>query len=118
MRKFALAVLMLGMLATASPAHAARAVVFKNGEVGCFTAPGDIPGMPGFAMPKSTLVIRADGSVTLACHGHLPDGLTLERTFVGRPPCFTPTGVVVFDVLVATKSGRVSFVCHFPAGSV
>jgi hypothetical protein len=100
------------LVSSAAPATAGAAV-FKDEDVGCFLDPGDIPGMPGFGLPEATLVLRADGGVTLSCHGWLPDQLSLPRTFAGSAPCFGPGGVVTAHV-VATKSGRVHFICHFP----
>ena len=99
------------LVGSALPAHAAD--VFKDEDVGCFLDPGDIPGTPGFGLPEATLVLRGDGGVTLACHGWLPDPLSLTRTFAGSAPCFGPEGVVTAHV-VAAKSGRVHFICHFP----
>jgi hypothetical protein len=110
----------LSLLAVATvlgtPASAATTVL-KDGDVGCFTDPGDIPGMPGFPLPEGTLVLRENGGVTLSCHGWLPEGLSLTQTFSGTAPCFAPTGEVVEAHVVATTSGRVHFTCHFPTGT-
>ena len=67
MRKLALA-LVVGVslsLFVASSANAERTFVFKNGEVGCQTDPGDVPGFGAFALPKATQVFRADGGGVL-----------------------------------------------------
>jgi hypothetical protein len=111
MRRTTVAFLALLLIGSALPAQAAS--VSKDEDVGCFLDPGDIPGLPGFDLPEATLVLRVDGGVTLSCHGSLPDDLSLTRTFAGSAPCFGPGGVVAAHI-VATKSGRVHFICHFP----
>jgi hypothetical protein len=108
---------LLGALTIMTPARGA-ALVLKDSDVGCFTDPGHIPGMPGFVLPEATLVLRGNGGVTLSCHGWLPEGETLDHTFAGSAPCFTPEGAAVTAHVVATKSGRVHFICHFPAGTL
>jgi hypothetical protein len=107
----------VGALTILTPARGAT-IVLKDSDVGCFTDPGDIPGMPGFALPEATLVLRGNGGITLACHGWLPEGASMDRTFAGPAPCFTPEGDVVTAHAVATKSGRVHFICHFPTGTL
>ena len=104
------------LMLLAVPARGSTTVL-KDGNVGCFTDPGDIPGMPGFALPKGTLVLRGNGGVTVSCHGWLPDGLTVDGTSAGTAPCRAPTGEVVEAHVVATISGRVHFICRFPAGT-
>jgi hypothetical protein len=111
----ALSLLAVGIV-LATPASAATTVL-KNEDVGCFTDPGDIPGLPGFSLPQGTLILRENGGVTVSCHGSLPQGLSVTRTFSGTAPCFAPTGEVVQAHVVATKSGRVHFTCHFPTGT-
>jgi len=95
----------------------AGATVFKNGDVGCFTDPGDIPGMPSFALPEATLVLLPNGGVVLSCRGWLPAGSSVDRTFTGSAPCRAPSGEVVEAHVVATTSGRVVFSCRFPPGT-
>jgi hypothetical protein len=108
---------LLGALGIMAPARGAT-VVLKDSDVGCFTDPGDIPSTSGFVLPEATLVLRGNGGVTLSCHGWLPEGEALDRTFAGSAPCFTPEGDSVTAHVVATKSGRVLFICHFPAGTL
>jgi hypothetical protein len=117
MRKLMLGLAVAGvmMLVAASPASAARAVVFKNGDVGCQTDPGDVPGFGVIALPTATLVIRADDSALLSCHGWLPGGARLGHTFHGTVPCNAVAGV--FGRIVVSRSGRVSAACHFPRGT-
>jgi hypothetical protein len=114
------AVLCLGAflaLTIMAPARGAT-LVLKDSDVGCYTDPGDIPGMPGFTLPEATLVLRGNGGITLSCHGWLPEGESLSRTFAGSAPCFGPGGIMVTAHAVATKSGRVHFICHFPTGTL
>ena len=106
-----MALVALLLVGSALPAQAAA--VSKGEDVGCFLDPGDIPGLPGFDLPEATLVVRDQGGVTLSCHGWLPEDLSLIRTFAGSAPCFGPTRVVTAHI-VATKSGRVHFICQFP----
>jgi len=107
----------LTLFLLAAPASGASTVL-KDGDVGCFTDPGDIPGLPGFPLPKATLVLLANGGVVLSCHGQLPAGVSIDETFAGSAPCRAPTGEVVEAHVVATPSGRVLFACRFPAGSL
>ena len=114
------AVVCLGAFLTLTIMAPARgaALVLKDSDVGCYTDPGDIPGMPGFTLPQATLVLRENGGVTLSCHGWLPEGRSLVHTFSGSAPCFGPGGIMVAAHAVATKSGRVHFICHFPTGTL
>ncbi len=66
--------------------------------------------LPGISHPR----LGGNGGVTLSCHGWLPEGESLSRTFAGSAACFTPEGDMVAAHVVATKSGRVHFTCHFP----
>jgi hypothetical protein len=113
MRKLALA-LLTGIsvsLFVASSANAERTFVFKNGDVGCQTDPGDVPGFGAFALPKATQVLRAEGGGVLQCHGWLPGGETLQQTFKQRISC---NGVAGIGRIMVTRSGRVNAVCQFP----
>jgi hypothetical protein len=104
------------LFAIAAGGASGGAIVLKNEEVGCFTDPGDIPGAPGFPMPKATVVILPSGGVQLSCHGMLPAGFTLEATVVRTIACFGPPPLApTTGHLVATPSGHVSFTCKFDA---
>jgi hypothetical protein len=104
------------VLAIAAGGASGGAIVLKNDEVGCFTDPGDVPGAPGFDMPKATVVILPNGDVRLSCHGTLPSGFILEATVVRTIACFGPPPYApTTGHLVATPSGQVTFTCKFEA---
>lgn len=99
----------LVMPATATPG----AFVLKNEEVACFTDPGDIPGAPGFELPKGTLVITPSGHLTLTCHGELPAGFSVSETmFIPLPCTLGPPFTQASGHIIVTKSGQVNAVCH------
>ena len=89
MRKLVVLVLAsLVVAAVAAPsASGARAFVFKDGDVGCATEPGDVPGTGVFALPKATAVFLANGGVVLECHGMLPAGVSFPSTLLLRVSC-------------------------------
>jgi len=114
-------VLVLGVAIVASLVMAATAApgafVLKNEEVGCFTDPGDIPGAPGFELPKGTFVITPSGHLTLTCHGHLPAGFTVSETmFIPLPCTLGPPFTNAGGHIIVTRSGEVNAVCHASAG--
>lgn len=103
-------------LAASSAASGARAFILKDEALGCFTEPGDIPGMPGFDLPRGILVITSSGHLTLVCHGQLPPGLSVPETLVLPIPCTLgpPFGTTTGHIVV-TKSGQVSAHCQAQA---
>ena len=113
-----LAVVIAGtvVLATSGVASGARAFILKDEALGCFTDPGDIPGMPGFDLPRGIIVITSSGHVTLVCHGELPPGLSVPETMILPVPCNLgpPFGSTTGHVVV-TKSGQVSAHCQLKA---
>jgi hypothetical protein len=97
------------LLTPLTPAASAEGAVVIHHVPGCIFEPGDVPGVNVFFPPKSCMqVITPSGRVTVIAKALLPAGFTLQHTFVGTLPCFGHTGRVV-----ATKSGRVSAICHW-----
>jgi hypothetical protein len=111
-------VVVAGTVGVTAGVASGAAVVLKDEDVACFTDPGDIPGAPGFPLPKATVVITPEGGANLSCRGQLPDGFSLSETFQGDVPCRDPSGTVVTGHIVATKSGKVTMTCNFPAGNL
>jgi hypothetical protein len=102
----ALAALLLTPLTPAAPAQGA---VVVHDLPGCTFEPGDVPGVNVYFPPSLCMSITTpSGRVTVVAKGRLPTGFTLQHTFVGPVPCFGHTGRIV-----ATKSGKVSAVCHW-----
>ena len=111
MRKLlALVVASLVVGAIAAPsASGARAFVLKDGDVGCVTDPGDVPGTGRIALPKATTVFLANGGVVLECHGTLPAGVSFPTALVRTVTC---NGVPNAARIVVTPSGRVNAFCR------
>src|SRR4051812_49435656 len=103
-----LAVAVVAGLAAAPTATATRATVQKNGDVGCRTDPGDIPGTGAIALPMATAVFRPDGSFLLQCHGSLPAGVSFSSAFRTRVAC---NGVPGAARILVTPSGRINAFC-------
>jgi hypothetical protein len=92
-----------------TPLASGQGAVVVHHIPGCVFEPGDVPGVNVFFPPKSCMMVTTpNGRVTVVAKAVLPAGFTLQRTFVGQLPCFGHTGRVV-----ATKSGRVSAICHW-----
>ena len=75
-----------------APASAAGAVVIiQRGGSDCGVGAGDIPGLPGFDLASSTVVVTPNGALTVTCHrfgsarrhgrGHLRRRCNLRRGF-------------------------------------
>jgi hypothetical protein len=118
-RRLALALLgtlgLGGALVAAPESASAAAVVYHaNGSYECGTDPGDVPGLPGFALPNTTTVIDAAGALHVTCYGPLPSGLSVDRTYVGSVLC---RGDEVFadttGRIIAAKGGQVMITCIF-----
>lgn len=103
-------------LAASGSAAGARAFILKDEELGCFTEAGDIPGVPGFQLPRGIVVITSSGHLTLVCHGELPAGFSFPETLVLPVPCTLgpPFGTTTGQIVV-TKSGQVSVHCQAQA---
>jgi hypothetical protein len=97
----------LAVAVAPTPASAA-AFVLTPGELECFFAPGDVPGVDVFFPGRCSLVETPSGNVVIVGRGELPAGFTLSETFVGPVPCFDGTGRIV-----ATTSGQVTATCPF-----
>src|SRR5690349_15083550 len=98
------------ILASILPVDSASAAAFvQHPEPGaCSFEPGDVPGVDVYFPAACTIVTSGSGSTTIVARGHLPDGYSLTKTFVGTLPCFGEIGKVV-----ATVSGQVTATCHF-----
>ena len=104
------------LLTATSVASGAGAFILKDEEVGCFTDPGDIPGFPGFDLPRGILVITPSGHLTLVCPGELPPGLSVPEAMVIDIPCnLGPPFGTTRGQIVVTKSGNVSAHCQAQA---
>ena len=106
----------LSLTVVSAPASAAGAVVIiQRGGSDCGVGAGDIPGLPGFDLASSTVVVTPNGALTVTCHGSVPQGVTVEDNFAGDVTCVGDFGSTTQGHIVATRSGRVMAVCHFPA---
>ena len=89
-------------------ASAAAFVEHGRGVDQCGADPGDAPGLPGFDLANTTVVVSANGGLHVTCYGSLPSGLTLPQTFQGdvirrgEEAWSDVTGHIV-----ATRSGQV-----------
>jgi hypothetical protein len=113
----ALATTFVALLAgTTTPAIAASAtVVIDRGGYTCGVAAGDLPGLPGFSLANSTVVVLDDGSLNVTCTGSVPAGYSLDGTFAGDVVC--DDGQRLFTGhIVGTTSGRVMVMCHVASG--
>jgi hypothetical protein len=77
---------------TAPTASAAAIVYHANGSFECGADPGDIPGLPGFDLANTTVVIDSTGALHVTCYGSLPAGLSVPQTFVGSAVCRGDSG--------------------------
>ena len=91
---------------SAAPASG-TAIVLHPDENICFFVPGDVPGVDVFFPAACIIVTSSSGRTTVVAKGELPEGFTLDATFVGTVPCFGQTGKIV-----ATVSGQVTATCH------
>jgi hypothetical protein len=87
-----------------APPASARATVER---FDCFFEPGDVPGVDVYFEAKCHRTTTPKGRVNITGKGWLPDGFALTHTVVTELPCFGGVGRVT-----ATKSGRVTAVCH------
>ncbi|MGY1615613.1 hypothetical protein ACI797_02605 [Geodermatophilus sp. SYSU D00691] len=93
-------------VAMAAPASAAAFVQHPD-ETFCFFEPGDVPGVDEFFPAECTIITTDTGRTVVVARGQLPEGYSLDRTFVGTLPCFGGTGRVT-----ATVSGQVRATCQ------
>ena len=102
----------------ATTASAAAFVEHGRGVYECGADPGDVPGLPGFDLANTTVVVSANGGLHVTCYGSLPSGLTLPQTFQGDVICRGEEAWSdVTGHIVATRSGQVMLTCRFPAPS-
>jgi hypothetical protein len=97
----------------AQPASAGAIVEHTNpaeNPGACFFEPGDVPGVDAFYEATCTFVHLPSGDLQVVARSQLPEGYTLEKTYVGElKSCFGGTGRVV-----ATTSGQVRATCRIP----
>ena len=94
-------------------ASSASADVFmERSECGVNT--GDVPGLPmlpRFDLTDEGLAVGTPGGiVTVRCHGVVPEGSALPRTFQGDVLCAFPWETTIGH-LVITKSGQGTLTC-------
>jgi hypothetical protein len=98
----------------AMPASA-DAVVFRQhgAALDCYTADGDIPGVPSFQVVdgRLTAVVLPTGGLEVSCTGRLPANVILEETYTATVVCEDELGLHPGRI-VATTSGRISITCH------
>ncbi len=87
---------------------AGPAVAAGTEPIECFFEPGDVPGVDVFFPGVCREFTSASGVVTILGKGRLPEGFTLERTYVGEIPCFGETGRII-----AMTNGNVIATCQF-----
>jgi hypothetical protein len=101
---------------TAPTASAAAIVYHANGSYECGADPGDIPGLPGFDLANTTVVIDSTGALHVTCYGSLPAGLSVPQTFVGSAICRGDSGYAdTPGLVIATRGGQVFITCIFAA---
>jgi hypothetical protein len=105
------------VLTVAAQSASAAAIVFHaHGAYVCGADPGDVPGLPGFDLANATIVLDATGALHVTCNGSLPDGLSVQQTFVGPVLCRGDEGYAdTTGRIIATKGGQVTIQCSFPA---
>jgi hypothetical protein len=103
-------------LTTVGVASAAAFVERDRNNFTCGADPDDVPGLPGFGIANSTVVVTPTGALHVTCFGALPTDLSVPSTFVGHVICRGDPGQAdaVGDIVV-TVSGRVTITCLFPA---
>jgi hypothetical protein len=97
-----------------TPASAAAVVIRQSGAaIDCYTADGDIPGLPSFQVVdgRLTVVLLPTGGLEISCSGRIPANLVLERTYTGAVQCADELGLHPGRI-VATTSGRITITCH------
>jgi len=110
----AVATAVAGLAASATPAQAQGALVFRLGpEDGCEVGPTDIPGVP-VDIPANCLIVATPSGITLTLvRAQIPAGFALSETFVSGPvPCELPGFGFGTGRLVATTAGQITAECH------
>ena len=96
------------------PASAAAVVIRQSGAaIDCYTADGDIPGVPGFQVVdgRLTVALLPTGGLEVSCSGRIPADLVPERTYTAAVQCADELGLHPGRI-VATRSGRITITCH------
>ena len=103
------------LAASAAPAQAQGALVFRLGpEEGCQVGPTDIPGV-AVTIPAECFVVAApSGNGNVLVRAQIPAGFALPETFTAELPCFFPGLGPGSGILVATRSGQITAHCHVP----
>jgi hypothetical protein len=109
----ATAVVVAGLAASAAPARAQGALVFRLGsEGGCEVGPTDIPGVPVDIPANCLFVATPSGNALILVRAQIPAGFALSETFVARDvPCFFPDLGPGSGSLVATPAGQITAQC-------
>ena len=104
-----------GLAASAAPARAQGADVFRLGpEEGCQVGPTDIPGVAVTIPAQCFIVALPGGGGTVLLRAQIPAGFALDETFILQTSCFFPGLGPGSGILVAAKSGEVTAHCHIP----
>jgi hypothetical protein len=121
MRKLAMFVLatataVAGFAASAAPARAQGAIVFRIGpEGGCEVGPTDIPGVPVDIPANCLFVVTPSGNAMLLVRAQIPAGFALSETFAAQEPCFFPGLGPGSGRIVATPGGQITAHCYIRA---
>jgi hypothetical protein len=103
-------------VAAAESASAAAIVFHGKGSYECGADPGDVPGLPGFDLANSMVVVDATGALHVVCWGSLPGDLSVQQTFIAPVLCRGDEGYAdTTGRIIATKGGQVMITCIFPA---
>lgn len=105
------------VLTVAAPSASAAAIAYHaKGSYECGADPGDVPGLPGFDLANTTVVIDAAGALHVVCYGSLPDGLSVQQTFVAPVLCRGDEGYAdTTGRIIVTTGGQAMITCLFPA---
>jgi hypothetical protein len=105
-----------GFAASAAPARAQGAIVFRIGpEGGCEVGPTDIPGVPVDIPANCLFVVTPSGNAMLLVRAQIPAGFALSETFAAQLPCFFPGLGPGSGRIVATPGGQITAHCYIRA---
>jgi hypothetical protein len=105
------------LAASAAPAQAQGALVFRLGpEGGCEVGPTDIPGVPVDIPANCLFLVTPSGNAMILVRAQIPAGFALSETFVAQDvPCFFPGVGPGSGSLVATTGGQITARCSIQA---
>jgi hypothetical protein len=108
----AIATAVAGLAASAAPAGAQGAIVFRLGpEGGCEVGPTDIPGVPVDIPANCLIVATPSGNAMILVRAQIPAGFALSETFLAQEPCFFPGLGFGSGRIVATPGGQITAQC-------